>query len=104
MLFAVAWLIPWVAGFLIRPTYERAAQIGQQRGIENYLDRKAADIKTALQSLDDDRHQLISDASGILHVLPENLRQVIDQQNPHRQKNVAASETGELSRVLVTRE
>ena len=104
MLFAVAWLIPWVAGFLIRPTYERAAQIGQQRGIENYLDRKAADIKVALQSLDDDRHQLISDASNILHVLPENLRQVIDQQNPHRQKNVAASETGELSRVLVTRE
>jgi len=102
MLLAVAWLIPWIAGFVIRPTYERAAQVGQQRGIENYLDQKATEITSALQRLDDDRNQLITDASDILNVLPENLRQVIEQRNP--QKNIATTDRGTLSRVLVTKD
>ena len=102
MLLAVAWLIPWIAGFVIRPTHERAAQVGQQRGIEIFLDQKAGEISTALQSLDDDREQLITDASNILNVLPENLRQVVEQQKS--QESTAATDSGTLSRVLVAKD
>jgi len=102
MLLAVAWLIPWIAGFVIRPTHERAAQVGQQRGIENFLDQKASEITTALHSLDDDRNQLITDASDVLNVLPENLRQVVEQQTP--QKSTDTTNSGTLSRVLVAKD